>query len=76
MSFDNKKCCHEKPKLLGVWFKENIAFNVFLCEKCGSVYKEDVGNDEIIHLGSKGSISVTSEKDGIVIYRMNQMDNK
>lgn len=45
----NIKCCGQEAKLLLAWDdaqKTDHAYNLYACENCGIIYKEDVWNDK------------------------------
>ena len=45
----NIKCCGQEAKLLLAWDdaqQTDHAYNLYACEKCGTIYKEDVWNDK------------------------------
>jgi len=50
------KCCNNKPKFIECFDNPNTGFawNLYLCEECGSLFKEDVWEN-------KGIIKITPD---------------
>lgn len=41
---DKMKCCDEEPKFISCYDNPSTdyAYNLFMCDNCGSLFKEDV----------------------------------
>ena len=60
MAFDQKKveCCDQKMSSVDCYDSPNkgVAFNLFLCNGCGAIYKQNVWNGECVLIDADNKV--------------------